>query len=104
MKRLGKIVAEFRKGLLNGKPSGLMCFEMSSALVSYLIFCGYECELTRGFVYKFEHYWVTLNGGTIIDATADQFNRPDGGSMPDVYIGLLPDWYHTTLNAVLRVD
>ena len=93
MKKLKRIVTEFRKGLLNSRHSDMMCFAMSSALAGYLNFCGYKCELTCGHVYKCEHYWITLDGGMIIDATADQFNEPDGSSMLGVYIGVKPSWY-----------
>jgi hypothetical protein len=39
------------------------------------------------------HVWLELPDGTIIDATASQFRRPNGRAMPLVYVGERPEWY-----------
>lgn len=87
------LVTEFRKGLLGSKTSHQMCFVVSSALAGYLNFSGLTCKATEGFVGEQHHFWITLLDGRIIDATADQFVKPDGSKMPSVYIGKKPDWY-----------
>ncbi len=95
--KLLKIVTAFREGLLDNKPSKSMCVVVSSALESYLCFEGYQCEITMGKIDinkdEYEHTWLTLPSGEIIDATADQFSKPDGTGMPPVYIGRKPVWY-----------
>ena len=92
-KRLRRIASEFRNGLLSSKPSTQMCFVVSSSLGSYLHFCGYPCILTKGGIGKYEHFWLTLQDGTVLDPTADQFKKPDGSDMPTVYLGSKPEWY-----------
>lgn len=95
--KLKKIVEEFRGGLLDHRPSGSMCFMVSSALAGYLSFSGYDCKLTKGYVGECEHFWLTLPDGIIIDPTADQFPQPTGDDMPKVYIGEKPDWYRLVI-------
>lgn len=91
--RLHRIASEFRRGLLDGRPSALMCYAVSAPLHGYLSACGYETELIEGEVYGRQHFWLRLADGRILDATADQFDAPDGGPMPEVYIGDAPAWY-----------
>lgn len=94
-KNILKICSEFKKGILGGKPSRLMCFAVSAPLQTYLRFCGIETKLVEGEI-EFEdslinHYWLELADGRIIDATADQFKE-----MPEIYIGKKPEWYNLT--------
>ena len=86
-------VTGFRSGLLGGVESKDMCFVVAAALEGYLNFIGYPCELIKGEIGHSNHFWLALPDGTIIDPTADQFPKPDGQSMPEVYIGSLPEWY-----------
>lgn len=91
--QLKKICLDFRKGFLERRHSNSMCFVVSTALEGYLGFIGYICHLTKGSIGDYEHYWLTLSTGEIIDATADQFKTPNGQDMPPVYIGKKPEWY-----------
>lgn len=88
-----QIASDFRDGMLDGKPSMSMCFAVCYVLVGYLRFTGYECGLVEGKVGECEHYWIKLGAGNIIDPTADQFNQPNGESMPKTYYGKKPNWY-----------
>ncbi len=88
-KELLKIARGFRKGMLSKKPSKEMCFAICAPLLGYLQFCGYDCLLIQGTVGDWEHYWIELPGGKILDPSADQFDN----TMPDVYCGELPDNY-----------
>lgn len=40
-----------------------------------------------------EHECIILDNGIIIDATASQFNDPNGNCMPRIYIGPIPTFY-----------
>jgi hypothetical protein len=98
---LRKIVVEFRKGLLEDRQSKNWCYMVSAPLCGYLQFCGYECTLQEGKIGKYHHFWINLDG-IIIDATADQFKKPDGTDMPAIYIGVKPEWYKLTLSAKMQ--
>ena len=63
-------------------------------MVSYLEICGYQCALTKGYVGKMEHYWITLPDGRIVDPTSDQFSE----DMPEIYIGVKPNHYKVRIN------
>lgn len=72
--------------------------------MAYLKMCNVhteliECEISQdGELYQ--HYYISLKDGRIIDPTASQFKDPTGAAMPPVYIGSLPDWYKpVTINA-----
>ncbi len=88
-----KIVRGFRKGLLKTNPSESMCFVVCFPLSGYLRLCGYDCRVTEGKVGKYQHFWITLKGGIIVDPTANQFKKPNGSKMPSIYIGEKPVWY-----------
>ena len=42
-----------------------------------------------------DHVWLKLEDGRILDPTADQFTNMDGSAMPAVFLGKKPDWYFT---------
>src|SRR5208337_1185750 len=86
--RFKKLVAEFRKGILGKRPSTNMCFVVSAPLQGYLhACCGVDCELESGMIGDYEHFWLRLQNGLILDPTADQFMTPEGDKMPEVYVG-----------------
>jgi hypothetical protein len=101
LKTLKRISSEFRKGLIGDKSPTMMCFAVSSALGSYLHICGFNSILTEGKIFivtsgevhEYQHFWLTLPDGNILDATADQFNNLNGHTMPPVYVGIKPEWY-----------
>ena len=96
-KELKKIVTKFTKGILDGKPSKNMCFAVCLPLHSYLSICEQETELINGEIPIgddiYQHTWLQLPDGRIIDPTADQFNALLDKKMPLIYIGQKPDWY-----------
>lgn len=97
MSELVEIAASFRGGLLDGRKSKNFCFMVCASLQGYLSAIGIDSDLTEGELYEkgqtFEHYWLTLSDGLILDPTADQFKTPFGKEMPPVYHGKKPKWY-----------
>lgn len=79
----------FRKGILNGRPSQMMCAIVSYALQGYLAVLGIPTKIVEG---RKGHVWLEMEDGRIIDATADQFNGKFL-KFPKVYIGDLPDFH-----------
>lgn len=66
-------------------------------LDGYLSMRGISCRLSQGEIHTdsiiYDHCWITLSDGRIIDPTADQFNDILGTKMPQVYLGAKPDYY-----------
>ena len=75
--------------MLGKKQPHLMCFAVSWPLQAYLKSVGIDTELIEGSCGDAEHYWLRLQDGRILDATADQFNNAG----PKVYLGEQPDYY-----------
>ena len=90
---LRKIVTGFRRGLLGNRPSTQMCFTVCAPLQGLLEIYGHKTEMVEGDFGHTNHFWLRFSDGRIIDPTADQFKKPDGGKMPRVYIGEKPEWY-----------
>ena len=91
-----KIATGFRKGFLGKNPSSGQCFVLSVSLQGYLDFMGCKTDLIEGGIRDtdWNHFWLRLPDGTIIDPTADQFNGFDGlPKMPRIYIGPKPEHY-----------
>lgn len=89
---LRSICRGFRNGLLNSDPSKGMCFIVSTALQGYLSVCGIETKLIEGEVKNgkevWNHYWLELPDGRIIDSTMDQFD-----DRHKIFIGIKPKRY-----------
>jgi hypothetical protein len=105
-KHILRIATGFTKGMLGkGKPNG-MCFAVSTALQGYLMFSGYESELKECDVIKndetYNHFYLQFKEGTILDATASQFNEILGLEMPLIYLGNKPDYYLELTNKELK--
>lgn len=101
-KELLKIATDFRDGMIGNGPSDSMCFVVSAPLQCFLsMVYGYETEMIEARitvesymgVIECHHWFLRLPDGCILDPTADQFQTPEGGKMPNVYIGELPAWY-----------
>jgi len=92
-----KIASGFTKGLLGKRKSNSMCLAVTAPLQGYLSFCGLETELIEGEIkvgkITWNHFWLKLPDGRILDPTANQFKTPDGKDMPKLYLGKKPDWY-----------
>ena len=92
-RELKRIALEFRKGILAGSPSDMMCFAICAPLESYLVVCHefvtHMEEVDFGCV---NHCWLRLEDGRILDPTADQFSGKTL-KLPKVYLGEVPEIY-----------
>ncbi len=86
-RKLRRIVTEFRGGILNGRPSALMCFAVCFPLQGYLSAIGVETECMEMQMAEVNHVVLKMADGRIIDPTADQFG------LEPVYIGRMPIEY-----------
>ena len=95
--KLLRVVKGFRKGILADRVPEKMCFAVCLPLHSYLEFAGYKTRLTEGYLVidgeQYQHFWLQYND-IIIDPTANQFKKPDGETMPEIYVGQMPEWYN----------
>lgn len=78
---------EFRKGILGDDPPWMMCFAVCAPLVTLLGLHGVEAELVEGDLGEWNHFWMRLDDGRVLDPTADQFNDLFTEKMPEVYLG-----------------
>lgn len=101
-KELLRVSKQFVKGFLGKRESQGHCFALSTALQGFL-FSLYQCqtELIEGVIETpncmYEHFWLLMEDGRILDPTANQFNAILGKDMPTVYLGDLPNWYDPAL-------
>jgi len=79
--------AEFREGILDGRSSWMMCFAVSAPLATLLRLHGVDVELVEGDLGEFNHVWLRLSDGRVLDPTADQFNDFGFPPLPPVYLG-----------------
>lgn len=78
---------EFRKGMLNGQSSHGNCAKVSWALQGYLSYAmSLDTKVYEGDVGEWNHIWLSMPDGRVIDCTADQFNKGKR-RYPKVYIG-----------------
>lgn len=96
-KELLKFVTGFRYGILGKNSPNKRCYMVCLPLQGILSFENIEAKLIRGEIRIgdtfFEHFWLNLPDGRVLDPTASQFNAPDGSKMPEIYIGEKPEWY-----------
>ena len=96
-KELIRVATSFTKGVLGKKEPTGMCYAVSCSLQGYLSLCDLETELIEGDIKIgkdiFNHYWLKLPDGRILDPTASQFKTPEGEEMPKMYLGEKPKWY-----------
>lgn len=96
-KQIIKAAQGFTRGLLGKKPTKDQCFKVCAPLHTYLKLCGIPCELTEGEIayenHQWHHYWVTLSDGRIIDPTADQFIKPNGERLKNIWVEAEPFYY-----------
>jgi len=98
-----KLVREFRMGIIESRHhSKRMCYMVCAPLAGFLEFCGVKCELVESEIIIdsefFNHFWIRLSDGRVLDPTIDQFNRR-GIRRPPVYLGKPIKLYHTPLAA-----
>jgi hypothetical protein len=85
--QLVEFASEFREGILDGTPSWMMCFAVCAPLVTLLDIHGVKAEMVEGDLGEFNHVWLKLADGRVLDPTADQFNEFGFDPMPPVYLG-----------------
>lgn len=96
-----EVTTKFVAGLLWKKKSRGMCFMVCAPLQGFLAACGVETKLISGEItfneggltHIWDHYWLRLPSGKILDPTANQFKAPNGKQMPAIFMGKKPRWY-----------
>lgn len=78
---------EFRKGILGGRDSDMMCAMVSWPLAGLLNFMGIKCRTEEIDLGECNHIYIRLADGRVLDPTADQFNSCRAEQMPPVYLG-----------------
>jgi hypothetical protein len=87
-KQLKAMCREFRKGMLARMSSEGRCAMVSWALQGFLSFAlKLETQVYESDVGEWNHLWLKMPDGRVIDCTADQFNR-GRRRYPQVYIGM----------------
>lgn len=94
-RKLKRLAAQFRDGILAGRSSEFMCFAVCAPLQAFLAALGLETQLVEVRFPEVNHVWLRLPDGRILDPTADQFG------LEPVYLGRIPFAYET-LQARLR--
>lgn len=85
-RKLKAFCGEFAKAMLDGRPSKGECAKVSWALSGFLSFQGLPNEVYVSHVGRWNHLWIRLYDGRVIDCTADQFNRGKR-KHPQIHIG-----------------
>lgn len=86
--QLKTMCAEFRKGMIGRMSSKGKCAMISWALQGFLSFAlKLETEVYESDVGQWNHLWLKLPDGRVIDCTADQFNPKGKKKYAKVYIG-----------------
>lgn len=102
-KEIIRITSEFRTGMIGKKGSSTgWCSKICWPLLSYFSVMGVEMTLKRGkvrarigltsSVKRYDHVWLELEDGRILDPTYDQFQQISEAQIP-VYLGKLPTNY-----------
>ena len=101
-KELLKITSSFTKGVMGTREPTGMCFMVCSSLQGYLSICDLDVDLVEGEIKVgkdvYNHFWLRLPDGRILDPTASQFNVLNGVEMPKIYLGDKPEWYKLVKN------
>lgn len=88
-KALKSLCREFRKGMIDRMSSKGKCAMISWALQGFLSF-AFKLNTTvyEGDVGRWNHLWLVMPDGRVIDCTADQFNKKGKrAKYPQIYIG-----------------
>ena len=92
-RELLRIARDLREHItLGGKPNGY-CIAVCLPLSVWLTRHGRPAIDVHGGVGDWQHAWIALDDGRILDPTADQFNGGCWPKMPQVYLGALPAHY-----------
>lgn len=90
-KKLVKLASAFRRGMLGGEPSEMMCAAVCMPLCTLLEVNGVRTVLMESQWADCSHVWLRLPDGRVLDPTLDQFDA----SLPEVYLGP-PTKYHAS--------
>lgn len=82
-----EFATEFRDGILEGRPSALMCAAVCWPMEALLNMSGVDCRSVSADFEDYNHVWIRLADGRVLDPTADQFNEHFGLALPAVYLG-----------------
>ena len=82
-----------REHITLGNRSQGYCTAICIPLATYLTKRGMEAQEVNGGVGDWQHMWIALGDGRILDPTADQFNRAGTVRMPAIYLGPRPAHY-----------
>ena len=88
-----RIATAVRDHITLGGKSGGYCAVVCVPLAVFLTRYGRPAVDVHGAVGEWQHTWIELEDGRIIDPTADQFNRVGAQRMPPVYLGNIPAHY-----------
>lgn len=90
---LVKFADAFREGILDGGPSYMTCARVCRPLETLLVLSGVKCEAVESDLGEFNHVWLKLEDGRVLDPTIDRFNYLFAENWPRVYLGP-PTKYH----------
>lgn len=96
-RHLLRIARAAREHITLGGPSNGYCAVVCVPLAAYLTRRGTVAEDVHGAVGEWQHTWIALGDGRILDPTADQFKRAGAfvRRMPPIYLGPRPANYET---------
>jgi hypothetical protein len=77
------VAAGFREGIVGTGPSTARCAMVCYPLAGYLDFLGVAVDVCESVVGDWNHIWLRLPDGRVLDPTADQFDA----ALPAVYLG-----------------
>lgn len=86
--QLKTMCREFRKGMIGRMSSEGRCAMISWALQGFLSFAiRLDTQVYESEVGDWNHLYLVLPDGRVIDCTADQFNKRMKKRYPQVYLG-----------------
>jgi hypothetical protein len=92
-RHLLRIARAAREHITLGAPANKWCVAVCVPLALYLTRRGFPAMDVHGGVGEWQHTWIALGDGRILDPTADQFNRTTATRMPPIYLGPVPAHY-----------
>lgn len=98
-RELLRIARAVREKITLGNRPNNYCTAVCLPLAVYLTRRGVPAVDVHGGVGDWQHTWIALENGRILDPTADQFNRPGAPRMPAIYLGKRPAHYEIPATA-----
>lgn len=92
-RELLRVARAARECITLGARSSGYCAVVCVPLAAFLTRHGCPADDVHGGVGEWQHTWIALRDGRILDPTADQFNRAGEPRMPSVYLGPRPAHY-----------